>query len=398
MAQAAAHRYGISSLARRLSISTSRPQRRLQKISPYLDPSTGLIRDLVLVLDAAVVFYCVLYVFYLILGWAQGPVRRVTDIRLAWAVFMGGTAVRTFCFMQGDIYASLPTDYAFWVRVATLAMMAALVGFFGAVERVIPYKTRHAMTLSGAALVVIAVFTSPTMTKLLSFGSGVLAGIVIVLFFQHLRGYITDKTRLSYRLVSVGILAGFVGFLLHLDEVYYYLGPFVYVTGILILLLGTLLFGSSVIQSPAYDELDWIDQLAAIYVMGSGGALLFTHQFQRTGTMNVDLAAAGLTGVEELMREITGTSDSVNTISIGEYEVIFVHGRLIVTALICRASYRVLLEKCREFTEQYELMFGEEITRNIVSESWNRLAEKLVNSVFMGSQWESDTTVSELKP
>jgi hypothetical protein len=307
----------------------------------------------------------------------------MVDIRLAWAIFLGGTAVRTFCFLEGDIYASLPADYGFWVKAGTLAMMAALVGFFAAVERVIPYKTRYAITLSGTTLTVIAVFTPPPMTKLLSFGSGTLAFIIIFLFFQYLRSHTTEATRLSFQLVSVGVLAGFAGFLLHLDEVYYYLGGNVYAAGILILVLGTFLFGSSVLQSPAYDELDWIEQLAAIYVIGSGGALLFTHQFQRTGNMDSDLAAAGLTGVQEIMREITGTNGSVNTISIGEYEILFANGRGIVTALVCRAPYRILVEKCREFTKQYESIFEEEITTNVASGSWTRLAEKLVNSVFV---------------
>ena len=85
------------------------------------------------------------------------------------------------------------------------------------------------------------------------------------------------------------------------------------------------------------------------------------------------------------MKEITGTDGSVNAISIGEYDVLFAHGHLVVTALVCMAPYRILLEKCREFTEQYELVFGDEITHNVVTGEWNQLAKKLVNSVFIGS-------------
>ena len=87
---------------------------------------------------------------------------------------------------------------------------------------------------------------------------------------------------------------------------------------------------------------------------------MYHHKFIPTVDLDENLTAAGLTGVQELFKEITQSKTGLNRLSVGEFDILFAQRNDFTTVLVANSPYRVLLDKVRDFSDQFELLFGVE--------------------------------------
>ncbi|MFW9907397.1 MAG: hypothetical protein ACFFEF_02375 [Candidatus Thorarchaeota archaeon] len=317
-----------------------------------------ILRDLVLVFDAGVVFYSLLFVSTLLGQWLKGPIRKWNDVRLAWAVFMLGMASNTFSFVMSDFYFTGFVESFLWVKTGYVSMMIALIGFFVAMEQILPFKTRHMFTISGLIVTGITVIAPREWMTALALTASLFAFGILILFFIYYLRTTAGEVRSSIRLILLGFLIGFVGYLLRSDFVYSSLGENVYLMGAFMLFVGLLVLGVAVFGSPALDELDWTTHMLELYVIHESGVLLFHHKFVPTVNMDEHLAAAGIAGIQSLLEEITDSATGLNNLSIGELNILFAHGESFTGVLIGKRAYRVLLAKVQDFVNKFQLVFG----------------------------------------
>jgi hypothetical protein len=342
----------------------------------------GIFRDITIVLASGVIFYSIFYFFYLLMTWARSPLRKIVDIRLAWAIFILGLASNTFSFLITDISPLSEADYILWIKLGYLSMMYAVTGFSFALERILPYKTRYAFTMLGLLFASLTLFLPQDIMRLMAYGLGILLFIQLLLFFRYFKTHTTTDTKFSYQLLTTGITIGFIGFILRNEIVLINLGVEYYLLGIFLLMVGVTMFGGSILESPAYDELDWVDQMHDLYVIADGGILMFYHTFQESTRMDEDLTAAGISGFQDMLKEITESEEGFRRVSIGRNELLFSHGNSIVTALVAKAPYRILLDKLDDFTEKFELLFSERIHQRMRPLTGEMPALLLVENVF----------------
>ncbi|NWF96193.1 MAG: hypothetical protein HXY34_08620 [Candidatus Thorarchaeota archaeon] len=347
-------------------------------------PTPGLVRDLILVTDSAVVFYTLLFSAILLADWYRGPLRKLVDVRLAWSVFMAGMAVNSFSFVMSDFYFLTDPMTLVWIKVGYLAMMTALLGFFFALEKILPYHTRHSFTAVGLAIILATAGAPRELLWVLALAASMTAFAVLALFFHYYVTSTTGRVRSSIRLILAGFLVGFIGYLGRSDFVYATLGESVYVGGAFLLVTGLVLMGLAILGSPALDELDWADQMLELYVIRAGGYLLFHHKFKTTVEVDENLTAAGIAGVGELFKEITQSATGLNALSVGDYHILFSHGHNFDAVLISRKPYRVLLDMVSEFVEKFQLVYGEELLNEAPSQDDFVSASDIVKLVFYG--------------
>jgi len=322
----------------------------------FTDPT--LVRDVVLVLHSAVVLYSILFSATFVTQWFRGPLRKMSDVRLAWSVFMAGMACNSFSFIMSDFYFTVDPGSLVWVKTGYLMMMVSLIGFFFAVERILPYRTRHGFTVAGAIVAAFTVLAPREYLTALALSASLVAFGILVLFFTFFVRNTSGVVKGSLRMIVVGFIVGFVGYLLRSDFIYYGFGEPVYLFGAFCLVAGLLVMGIAVLGSPALDELDWNEQMLELYVIHSSGILMYHQKFVPTVKMNEDLTAAGIVGVQALFKEITQSKTGLNRLSIGEFDILFAQRNDFTTVLVANSPYRVLLDKVSEFSDQFELLFG----------------------------------------
>ncbi|MFW9909352.1 MAG: hypothetical protein ACFFEF_12320 [Candidatus Thorarchaeota archaeon] len=343
----------------------------------------GMLRDATIFLAAGVVFYSVFFALYLIVAWAKSPLRKIVDIRLAWAIFVLGLGINTLSFLISDVLILGESEYTLFIKMGYISMMFAVTGFFFALERILPYQTRYLFTIFGFIIACFTIFVPQNLMRIMAFGFGAMLFILLLMFFRYFKTYTTESTKLSYRLLFSGVLLGFVGFILRNEIILREIGAEYYLLGIFFLMIGIMMFGGSILQSPAYDELDWADQIHEIYVIADGGILMFHHRFQEWTKIDEDLAAAGISGFQDLLKEVTESEEGFRRVSIGPTEILFSHGNSIVTALVARAAYGILLEKIDDFTEKFELLFSERVHQKMRPLTGELAALLLVENVFL---------------
>jgi len=346
---------------------------------PFGVPS--LVRDAVLVLDSAVVLYTLLFAITLVYEWLKSPLRKPTDVRLAWSVFMFGMACNSFSFIMSDFY-STPDFYLLWVKTGYLSIMIALIGFSLALERILPYHTHHVFSAGQTIVAAVTVLAPREMLTALAFAASIVAFGILALFCIFFVRSTTGVVRSSMRIILAGFLVGYTGFLGRSDFIYDNLGPQVYILGGLFLAGGLLVLGTAILGSPALDELDWTDQMLELYVIHASGILLFHHKFVSAVDMDETLTAAGIAGVQELFKEITQSKTGLNNLSIGNFDILFAQGPGFTSVLIANQPYRVLLEKVKDFSDKFQLVFGKAI-QNLGGEvSQFEAADALAKAVF----------------
>ena len=323
--------------------------------------SSGLVRDIILVLHFGVVFYTVLFAAVLIGRWVRDPKRALFDIRFAWGIFLSGMCLNTISFAIGDFYFNMAPMHILWIKAGYIAMILALVAFYFAMERVLPYPTHHAFSISGIIIATLIIVSPSHLMVYLALTMALITLFGIVLFFVHSRKGTTGEVRRDINRMTIGFLVAIIGFMGRADFVYYNIGEFVYLAGAALLVLGLAVFGYVMVGSPAMAELDWRTHLIRLYVITKGGVLVYYHHFADIQVKAQELTAAGISGIQSLMQEAMQSDAGLNHLSIGDYEILFAHSDDSTCVLLCTKPYRVLLNKVVDFSNQFQNSFDSEL-------------------------------------
>ena len=317
----------------------------------------GLTRDIFLILHSGIVFYSFLFGLTFLGHWFKDKYRRALDLRLAWSVFFFGLSINSTCFIIADFWLHTEPMNTQLVSAGYIALMIALTSFFAAMEMILPYNTRHALTAIGLFATFLPLVIPRSFFEPLALSEAILALVGIMLFLRYTWGSTAGDVRRSVQWVVAGFIIGWFGFIGR-SETGYLLGETIYTFSLLLLTSGILIFGYVLSNSPALDELDWNQQILELYVIQMGGILVCHHQFVENPDVDQVLTAAGIAGIQSLFQEITRSTTGLNIVSIGEYDILFAHGAAFTSVLIAKKPYKVLLNKVQEFTDQFEYEFG----------------------------------------
>ncbi|MHA1638333.1 MAG: hypothetical protein ACTSUO_01030 [Candidatus Thorarchaeota archaeon] len=294
-------------------------------------------------------------------------------------------AANSIAFMLADFRFPNEPFNTYCVAIGYVALVLALTAFFFAMERILPYNTRYAFTFIGLLSAVTTLIIPRSLFNILALFSSSVALIGVLLFLRHARKNTTGVVRRNIGLIVMGFLMGWVGFIGRSEFVYDNLGAPFYVFGITLLLVGILIFGVTLTYSVALDELDWQKQLVALYVIKKGGILAYHHEFTKDLEADQGLTAAGISGVQSLLQEITNSEEGLNIVSIGSYEILFAHGSGIITVLIANEPYHMLLDKVEDFNHQFENIFLPLMGKYSSDVSEFTSVRELVESIFYSS-------------
>ena len=326
---------------------------------PTFDSSMiPFVRDFMLIFDSSTAFCALLFGLILFSQWYRGEFRRLVHLKLAWSVFFFGVAVNTLSFMVSTYWLIEEPMNTFWVTIGYVSIILSLTAFFFAMERVLPYNTHYIFSMIGLLCAIVTLLIPRNVFVVVAFSAALLALVGILLFLRYSLEITSGDVRRNVEIVVGGFLVGWIGFIGRSDFVYYNLGESLYITGLVLLLLGMTVFGYTLTYTVALDEMDWEKQIVGVYLIQYGGLLVFHYEFEEGSNVNQVLTAAGISGVQSLFQEITRTESGLNLVSIGEYELFFAHGGTITAVLIAKQPYHILLGKLKEFVTRFEIVLG----------------------------------------
>ncbi len=341
----------------------------------------GFTRDIFLILSSGIAFYSILFSVIFFGHWFKDKYRKKLDLRLAWSVFFLGLSINSICFIISDFWLIVEPFNTTFVSLGYIALMFAITGFFAAIEMILPYKTRHALTSIGIISTFLPLIIPRFLFEPLALFESILALIGIALFLRYTWRSTAGAVQKNVRWVVGGFVIGWLGFIGRSDTAYL-IGAHIYTLGLIFLTFGILIFGYVLSNSPALDELDWQQQILELYVIQTGGLLMCHHQFVENPNIDQALTAAGIAGIQSLFQEITRSATGLNIVSIGDYDILFAHGVTFTSVLIAKKPYKILLEKVQEFTDKFQYEFGTVLQQFEGSLHDFHTADELIESIF----------------
>ncbi len=337
-------------------------------------------------MDSAVVFYSILLGAVLLRQWHTHQFRRIVDVRVAWATFFFGMMVNRGSFILADFYYAAEPMNTILTKLGYIGMILALSAFFYAIEEILPYDTKHLFFLAGLVHVLLAIAIPRVWLDLVAVSIALITLPGVMLFLNYTRKSTTGELKKNVERIVATFLVGYFGFVFASDMVYYSFGVPLYLVGEVLLVVGITGFGVGLIYTPTLDELDWMQQLVELYIIQEGGLLVYHHEFEENAEIDQVLTAAGISGVQSLFQEITRSDTGLNIVSVGDFSILFAHSLTFTSVLISRQPYTVLLAKLKEFTADFETMFGMIIQNFEGTLREFSSANELVSSIFESYQ------------
>jgi hypothetical protein len=329
-----------------------------------------------------VVFYSFLMATLLYRDWYQNQYRKFVDIKFAWATFLLGMLFNRWAFIMSDFYYVTDPFSTLFTKIGYVGLILALSAFFFSIELILPYETKNAFFITGIIHAFLAIVLPRELLDAVAVSLALITLVGVMLFLRYTMKNISGNVRRSIKTIVAGFLIGFLGFVFSSDMIYNILGFGPYIIGEGALIIGLVIFGFGAIYSPALSELDWRLQLVELYVIQQGGLLVYCFEFEKTSDLDQVLTAAGISGVQSLFQEITKSESGLNVVSVGKFEILFSHSTSFTSVLITKAPYNVLVDKIKEYTDTFELMFGAIIQSFEGDLTEFSSANELVKSIF----------------
>jgi hypothetical protein len=307
---------------------------------------------------SGLVFYTLLFTFILIGRWLRSRRKSLLDLRVAWSIFLFGMALNSTAFLIGDFYIEIESLRLVWTKIGYISLTLALAAFFLAVERIMTYNTRHSFSIPCIVISSLTIFSTREYLVFFALSASVVAFIGIFVFFNYAQKKTSGEIKNGINVMIAGFLVGFAGFITRSETIFYLFGELIHLAGSFLLIVGIGALGLAIVFTPILEELDWRKQLVRLYVIETGGVLVYNHRFSETDLHNDFLTAAGFSGVQSLMQEITASEEGLNMLSIGEMEILFSHGDEFISVLIAKRPYQILLDKVAEFKNEFQATLG----------------------------------------
>ena len=109
---------------------------------------------------------------------------------------------------------------------------------------------------------------------------------------------------------------------------------------------------------------------------------MFHHKFKTVVDIDENLTAAGVTGVQEIFKEITQSESGINNLSVGDFNILFAQKENFISMLLAKESYIVLLEKVEDFAERFEIIYGDALRKFKGEVGQFDSADALVKRIF----------------
>lgn len=162
-----------------------------------------------------------------------------------------------------------------------------------------------------------------------------------------------------------------------------YEGWIVKISAHILFLVGLGLLAIALWSLPTLTEIGWEDKLYFLYVIMPGGTLAYEYLFKKEQKVDSDLLSSGLTGIVDIVKEMTGSVKRLKIIRQERKNIYLEYGNKVTVAIIAEEELKILFEKISRFTREFEEVFAN------VLESWDgnteifKIADSLTKRIFL---------------
>ncbi|MCP4762177.1 MAG: hypothetical protein GY870_10375 [archaeon] len=314
------------------------------------------------------------FIFYIIqfFGYTFNKYRKKEPykMQIAWALFFFGqffmSLMNVFAdFYYIDIIERMPRVYL--NNVANAFGLLGLVAISFQIEKILRdhYINSIIITLIAACAII---FDLPpnflTIFQICAYAST----LGMIYAAVHSRVEDVKHLRQMLNIFIVGFVMLFLGNFLKSDIFLQYILDLLFIIRIIgdfLVIFSIFVLRHSFREFPSIMDLNWQHYLLDIHILSTNGVEIYNKSFvKRTETMKIDpdLAAAALTGVGQIMKEITGSKKSLNLIDQGDIQVMLEKSDKCIISLVVTEPLRIYEFKLDNLMANIIEIYGPELS------------------------------------
>jgi len=362
------------------------------------------------------------YLFYSMRFFVEAIQRKKKnesmEMNLAWGFFFLGQFLFDAIKMYADFYQDFIPEVierAYLNNIANAMGLLGLIYISIQIERIL--KSGFINTSIIGVISLCAVF-------FYRFPSSYLTLFIFVAFFSTLgiiyaavKSRVEHHPRLNQMLIIfvIGFILSFSGNLLKTDFILnLFSEPFNLLFGnsndilyIRLLAGDGIVIGSIFVMQfsfqefPSIMELNWSNYILELHIASYNGIELYNQRFydrSLKSTTHPDLMAAAFSGIQDIIKEITGSEENIDLIDQGNYKMIFEKSQYVIVILIVTENLEIYRYKLEKLTPEIEKKYGSYIKNWTGDMSLFQDANELVDNYFGIENMSSKTTTEKKKP
>lgn len=337
------------------------------------------LREFMIGLEFVVGGFFVFYIVKFFYGTIERKMNREPfKMQLSWAFFFLGQFVLNGMKIFADFYQdSIPAlvDRTYMNNVAVASGIIGLIAINFMIERILDSGHINSMILAFISVCVIFFFNFPAdylnIFTFIAYGSTL--GIIYAVVFSRVSGH--PRLTFMLKVFIVGFVLLFTGNFFKSDVMLKLLSePFEVLTGDVYNVLSIRLIGDSIVISsifvlqlsfeefPSMMELNWREHLIEIHVLSRNGIEIFSKEYNdersKSGA-DPDLMAAAITGVSDIVKELTGSQENLNLIDQGDQKILFEKNDYCIIILLTDVPLSIYKQKLKNLMEEITDIYGD---------------------------------------
>ncbi|TFF88951.1 MAG: hypothetical protein EU549_02070 [Promethearchaeota archaeon] len=236
-------------------------------------------------------------------------------------------------------------------------------------ERMLPFNTRHLISISGLLLLFVTYFLPLIMKFPLNFVRIVYYITFPILFLFIFISLIIliirtiETIRRYIMLIFFGLIIFGLGRGLNTEYFEIIAGEYINLIGIIVTVMGLAIIGFSFRALPSLNELEWHKELLDFYIIKtSNGVCLLKDTFPPKNSnknikIDADLLAGGLSGITSLISEIISEKDEGQYLQVIDHmdiKIILHKGRFVTGILVAMKELQILIDKLKLIVKVFE--------------------------------------------
>ncbi len=298
------------------------------------------------------------------------------------SLFLGLNRVSLIVF---DYISPNPIFQIIATSLTAIGLLAVVLGFFRVVKIAFPQSRQFAiMTYSLFPVGIFLLFAAQVFSSVAFNTWSVILAVffdsIIFFYFARVMAQKGVKVFRQMLLFAAGLCLAVVGSNFTANYVAELYGEFALgakVIGHSFFLCGLFLAAIGFWTLPELRELEWRETLRHLYLIMKSGLCVFDHSFKVEQTTDSDLVAGGITGITQLIPEMTKSEEKVEVIQQKDTKILLKYGQYVNIALIAKADLHTLHAKLDTFIAEFESLY-----KHVLPE-WNGNADIFIPTLAL---------------
>ena len=306
-----------------------------------------------------------LFLFF-ILGWRREEREKKRDIASILGLYFLLLAIGRIILIIHDFHFTADPLWLAGMGVSLLGMISFIV----LAEKIIPKNTYYLFTILSCLTLLSIFFVDDQTAKNILYLMLPLLFLIGFVFLGYLIRRTAGSVRYNFTLVFIGQFIIGIGHGFNTDWISGWfsvaLGFNIKPIGLSLIIGGLVFMALSFWRLPSFGEIEWHGKMLSLYVITEEHGLCclyYPFQKEMERRMAPQLISGGVSGILTLVKEMTSSKMHLKEIDHEDIKILFEYGLYSTTVLLVEEDLQVYHYKLRQFVEEFETQFKENLIK-----------------------------------